>query len=120
MSFGLDEFFLKGAFEVDFPGGDVEHAIVEAPADLWEFAVDEFAVLVDGVAGEDDDVIFFEVFIEEGEEVLFDILDGFAGLVLGDEGVVGFFVLFPEVADHAGFDDVFVDVDDGFESVEGF
>ena len=65
MSFGLDEFLVEGVFEVDFPGGDVEHAVVEAFCDLWEFAVDEFAILMDGVAGEVDFVFGAEVLVEE-------------------------------------------------------
>ena len=119
MSFGFDEFFLKSAFKVDFPSGDVEHAVVEAFGDLWEFAVDEFAVLVDGVAGEDDNVVLFEVLVEEGEEFGFDVFKGFAGLVLGDEGVVRLLVFLPEFADHAGFDDFVVDFDDAFVAGEG-
>lgn len=118
VSFGFLEFFVEGAFEVNFPGGDVEHAVVEALGDFWEFAVDEFAILVDGVASEDDSVIFFEVGVEEGEEVLFDCFERLAGSILGDEGVVGGLVFFPEFADHAGSDDLVVNFNDGFEGGE--
>ena len=120
MSLGFDELFVEGVFEVKFPGGDVEHAVVKAFCDFWEFAVDEFAILVDGVAGEDDGVTFAEVSVEEGEKVLFDVFDGLAGLVLLGEGLVGFGVFVPKFTDHARFDDFFIDLNDGFEVSERF
>lgn len=119
MSFWFDEFFAEGAFEVDFPGGNVEHAVVETLCDFGEFAVDEFAVLVDGVAGEDDGVVFAEVGVEEGEEVLFDGFDGLAVGVVGDKGVVRAAILFPEGSDHAGFDGGVVNFDDGLKGGKG-
>ena len=84
MSFGLDEFFVESSLKVELPSGDIEHAVMETFGDFGEFAVDEFAVLVDGIAGEDDGAIFAEVFIEEVEEFLFDGLNWLTSLVLFD------------------------------------
>jgi hypothetical protein len=65
MVFGLGELFVKCVFEIDFPGGDVEHAIVELCVQLWHFTFDEFAILMDGVAGKIDGVLGTEVLINE-------------------------------------------------------
>lgn len=63
MMLGLDKLLMFGVFKIDFPSGNVEHAIVKPLVENGHFAFDEFAVLVDGIAGEIDS--FFEICLDK-------------------------------------------------------
>ena len=71
MRFGFSE-FLAVLFEDDFPGGDVEHAVMEAGVESGPLVGDEFAVVMDGIACEIGRLFGIEMIVEEFEEVTLD------------------------------------------------
>ena len=115
VGFGFCELFAEFVFEEDFPGGDVKHAVVELAVEARPLLGDEFAVVIDGVAGEVDGVLEVEMLEEEIEEFFFDeaIWAAFCD-VLPLKGAADGGIFVPKVTDHSTLSETDGSFYDGF------
>ena len=81
----------------DFETRDVEHAVVETLGESRQVAVDEFAVLGDGIAANDDRILLFEMREDDLGEALIELFFSDALWYAFEESALGVMVLAPVV-----------------------